>query len=150
MTKGRIRITRGKIVGMVLLILLLCGTLYVFLPRRLSAVCLNGDPETLSGVTVYAMPNGTEQGAATFELTDSQEIEDFRELLCTVRVRPKLFRTAYVNGGYEGYSFSLYESGTYNEKDIFLFTADLITVNGRQFVLYDTDFSDKLQSLLHS
>ena len=149
MKKGIIRISRGKIVGMVLLILLLCGALYLFLPRRLSAVCLNGDPETLSGVTVYAMPNGAEQETATFELTASQEIEDCRELLHTTRVRPKLFRTAYVNGGYEGVNFSLYENGAYNEKDISLFTADLITVNGRQFVLYDTDFSERLQNLLH-
>lgn len=125
---------------------LLALILYFFIPRRLSTLCLNSD--ALSSLSVCRLPDGGGKDIKTYTFTQADEVAAFKELLASSYARPKAFHVAYVNGGYEGYDFSFYENEVYNQKRVFLFTSEVITINGRQFVLYRKDFSAKLKELL--
>lgn len=142
-------IKRRKI-ALIVIVVLVSLALYFFIPRRLSKICINTNVDALSSVSVYCMPNGAEKEEREYIFTEPEDVEAFKELLRSSYVRPKIFNVEYVNGGYEGYDFSLYENSTYNGKNVFLFTSDILTVDGKQFVLYNNDFSTRLREILHN
>ena len=129
--------------------LILVLALYFFLPRRLSRVCLRSRPDALSGVMVYSMPNGAEKEYKEYPFTQPEQLEAIKELLHSSYARPKAFHVDYVNGGYEGYDFVFYENSAYNGNRVYLFTEEILVINDRQYVLYNRDFTERLQQLLH-
>lgn len=140
-------IKRRKI-ALIIIIILLSLALYFFIPRRLSNLCIDSNA-TLASISVWTMLNGAEGETKEYRLTKQEDIDEFKDLLKTSCVRPKIFNVEYVNGGYEGYYFFFEENSTTNDTTVFLFTSKIITINGRQFILYDKDFSARLKEILH-
>ncbi|MBS5481519.1 MAG: hypothetical protein KHX46_10345 [Clostridiales bacterium] len=136
---------KGLFLVLILAVLLAGG---LFLPRRLSRLCLESSVENLTSVEVYCPPNGGEGEFEEYHITQPEELEALKTLLHLGYARPKLFHVDYVNGGFAGYDFVFYENSVYNGNRVYLFTEDILVINNRQYVLYSRDFAEQLRRLL--
>jgi len=93
---------KGLFLVLILAVLLAGG---LFLPRRLSRLCLESSVENLTSVEVYCPPNGGEGEFEEQHITQPEELEALKTLLHLGYARPKLFHVDYVNGGFAGYDF---------------------------------------------
>jgi len=144
-TMGFIKRKKFSLAVIILLVFLI---LYFLIPRKLSGLCLDSK-SSLTSVSVWGVPDGAEKESHEYIISEQADLKKFNDLLNTCYVRPKIFNAEYVNEGYEGYYFFFKENASPNNKTVFLFTSDIISVNGRQFVLYNHDFSEKLKKILN-
>lgn len=80
---------KGLFLVLILAVLLAGG---LFLPRRLSRLCLESSVENLTSVEVYCPPKpGGEGEFEEYHITQPEELEALKTLLHLGYARPKLF-----------------------------------------------------------
>lgn len=133
----------------VILLIVLC----YFIPRsfasvtRLNKLSIND----IKYIEIHIMNHFTTSKTETYTITDEHEMNQIVDLFQKTKIRKKIIDVESVSEGYRGYNVSFVTKEAKDLKDlpfIHLFTDEIVSVNGKQYILYDTSFYDQLDTLL--
>lgn len=145
---------RGKRYKRILcLFVILLIIVYYFIPRsfasvtRLNKLSIND----IKYIKIHIMKPFTTSKSELYTITDEQEMSQIVDLFQKTKIRKKIKNVESVSNGYRGYIVSFVTKEATDLKDlpfIHLFTDEIVSLDGKQYILYDTTFYDQLDTLL--
>ncbi len=130
----------GKII--IVLSILVLGAIYVLFPRNVKDLVLKGaDEENVTIEVGYA--GGDEY--VDYELSTEQK-EKMLALFEKSYIRVKLFPEKSVSKNYMGYDIYISD----NQDMIYFFAEDIISINGRQYVIYGDGMAEEFREIIEN
>lgn len=130
----------GKII--IVLSILVLGAIYVLFPRNVKDLVLKGaDEENVTIEVGYA--GGDEY--VDYELSTEQK-EKMLALFEKSYIRVKLFPEKFVSKNFMGYDIYISD----NQDMIYFFAEDIISINGRQYVIYGDGMAEEFREIIEN
>lgn len=130
----------GKII--IVLSILVLGAIYVLFPRNVKDLVLKGaDEENVTIEVGYA--GGDEY--VDYELSTEQK-EKMLALFEKSYIRVKLFPEKSVSKNFMGYDIYISD----NQDMIYFFAEDIISINGRQYVIYGDGMAEEFREIIEN
>lgn len=138
---------RKNIVAIVLIVILVSALIYIYFPRSISSLIAKRSDDIVRISIVKSATDSREQEDILF--SDEKKTE-LLEVISEKYARIKIFPTKSTSKDYIGYYIFVSHKNQDNSDIIFLFTENIISVNGTQYKIYGKSISKEINQIIES
>ena len=133
--------------AVIFIFLVLIGLVYIFYPRSISSLITKRSDDIVQISIVKAPTDSREQEEILFSHEKKTEL---LEVISENYARIKIFPTKSTSKDYLGYYIFVSHKSQESSDMIFLFTENIISVNGTQFKIYGKSLSKEINQIIES